>query len=155
MTSPVSSETQSLSQLYETDYLRWLDAMAARLREGAYDALDREHLIEELEAIGRNEKRAAASNLQVLLLHLLKWQYQPQRRTASWSNTIDTHREQLADALEESPSLRNVLAQQLEREYGRARRKATRETGLPEIAFPQQCPYDLASVLDFDWWPED
>jgi len=155
MTSPVSSETQSLSQLYETDYLRWLDAMAARLREGAYDALDRNHLIEELEAMGRNEKRAAASNLQVVLLHLLKWQYQPQRRTASWSDSIDTHRQQLVDALEDSPSLRGVLAELLEREYARARRRAARQTGLSESTFPQQCPYDLASVLDFDWWPED
>ncbi len=89
-----------------------------------------------------------------LLLHLLKWQYQIQRRSDSWLDSITDARTQIELAIEDSPSLRSYPAQQLEQSYQRARRKAAQQTGMPVSVFPEACPYTLELILDQDWLPE-
>jgi len=151
----VSRKAQSLSQLYEADYLRWLDGTVACLREGAYDALDRDHLIEELAAMGRSERRAIRSNTQRLLQHLLKWVYQPERRAESWVGTIVGRRRQILNAFEDSPSLRQDYEREFAQNYQRVRQDAASEARLPLATFPEQCPFDPWQILDPAWWPQE
>jgi hypothetical protein len=88
-----------------------------------------------------------------ILLHLLKWQYQPQRHSDSWLDSINDGRSQIRRKLEDSPSLRGYPAQILDKEYTRARREAARQTGLVLSIFPEFCPYTIAQVIE-DWWPQ-
>ena len=113
-----------------------------------------EYLIEEVEGIGKSERRAIASQLIRLLLHLLKWQYQPQRRSDSWLDSITDSRTQIELAIEDSPSLKSYPTEQLEESYQRARRQAANQTGMLISVFPEECPYSLELVLDEDWLPE-
>ncbi|MEO1447163.1 MAG: DUF29 domain-containing protein, partial [Cyanobacteria bacterium J06635_11] len=96
-------------QSYDQDYVLWLDTTAALLRQGNFAAIDLENLLEELESMGRSEKRALESNLVVVLQHLLKYQYQPDKRTKSWLLSIAEHRRRLRNDLEASPSLKRYL----------------------------------------------
>ena len=127
---------------------------AQLLRERRWHEIDLEHLIEEIEDLGKSERRGIASQLTRLLLHLLKWQYQPQRRSDSWLDSITDARTQIELALEDSPSLKNYPAQQLEQSYERACRQAAKQTGMPLSVFPQECPYSLELVLEEGWLPE-
>ena len=138
---------------YETDYLRWLDDQAACLRVGAFDQLDREHLYEELESMSRSERRQLRNRLIVLVLHLLKLGYQPDRRSRSWSITVVTQRVDIKLLLRDSPSLRPTLSATLDEIYDAARREAAQETGLALGHFPPRCPFTLEQVLDDDYWP--
>lgn len=138
---------------YEADYLRWLDATLAQLRQGDYAGVDWEHLLEELEDMGRRERRSLESNLIIVLLHLLKWQFQPERRSGSWESSIIEHRRRLRRALEDSPSLKPYCLEVLTSCYEVARDRARAETGLPLITFPGNCPYDLAQALDPQFLP--
>jgi hypothetical protein len=140
---------------YDQDLYAWAMSNAQRLREGRLAEIDAENIAEELEAMGRSERRQLLSRLSVLVAHLLKWRHQPERRSRSWRNTIVTQREDLLDLLAESPSLRPDLAGRLERAYARARRLAENETGLPPSVFPAECPFDLEEVVDGDFWPEE
>jgi len=144
--------TEHLS--YDTDYLRWLDDQMQHLRAGSLDQIDREHLLEELEAMSRSERRQLRNRLLVLVMHLLKRRYQPQRRSRSWSVTVITQRVDIGLLLRDSPSLRPTLADTLTAVYPQARREAAQETGLPLTSFPAQCPFALADVLGEDYWPE-
>jgi len=111
------------------------------------------NLIAEVEDLGKSERRGISSQLTRLLLHLLKWQYQPQRRSDSWLDSITDARTQIALAIEDSPSLRTYPAQQLEESYQRARRQAATQTDLDISTFPTLCPYSLTLVLAEDWLP--
>jgi hypothetical protein len=144
--------TERLS--YETDYLRWLDDQMQHLRAGSLDQIDREHLLEELESMSRSERRQLRNRLIVLVMHLLKMRYQPDRRSRSWSVTIITQRVDIDLVLRDSPSLRPTLADTLTAVYPQARREAAQETGLPLASFPEQCPFALTEVLAEDYWPE-
>ena len=139
---------------YESDYLRWLDDQANYLRAGAFDQLDREHLLEELEAMSRSERRQLRNRLIILVLHLLKLCYQPDRRSRSWSVTVVTQRVDIKLLLRDSPSLRPTLAAILDEIYDHARREAAQETGLGLSRFPANCPFTLEQVLDEDYWPD-
>lgn len=138
---------------YEQDLNLWARQTADLLRERRWQDIDRAHLIEELEELSRSEKRVIASRLIRLLLHLLKWDYQPQRRSDSWLDSITDARVQIALAIQDSPSLRSYPAEQLAACYPRARRSAIRQNGLPAQRFPEDCPYALEQVLDEDWLP--
>ena len=107
--------------LSEVDYYAWLVEQAAHLRAHRVNELDYEALVEELEDMGRSERRAVESHLKNLLLHLLKWSRQTKRRSRSWRDSIDTSRDALTDLLDDSPSLRPYLPVFLERQYPRAR----------------------------------
>ena len=138
---------------YETDYLQWIEITAERLRRHNYDDVDWENLIEEIEDMGRSERRRLESNLIVLLLHLLKWQYQPERRSGSWESSIIEHRRRIKKALKESPSLKPYLEKIFAESYTEAVKQATAETGLPLEMFPQS-PYKLAAVIDDQFLPQ-
>ncbi len=139
---------------YEQDLVRWARETAELIREGSWQAVDVEHLAEELEDLSKSERRAIASQLVRLLLHLLKWQYQPERRSDSWIDSITDARLQIELAIQDSPSLRPYPAWVLAQSYQRARRSAAMQTGRPLATFPENCPYRLAEILDEDWRPD-
>jgi hypothetical protein len=143
----------SLGQLYEQDYFRWLEETAHLLRSGHLEKLDVGNLADEIEDMGRNEKRAVESNLEIVLMHLLKWQYQPERRSNSWQLTIFEHRKRLAKLFRDSPSLRNYYAQVFGECYQNARKMAAIETGLPLETFSPDPPFDEEEVLNSDYLP--
>jgi Domain of unknown function DUF29 len=136
------------------DFNSWITQTTQLLRENRWHEVDVAHLIEEMEDLGKSERRGIASQLTRLLLHLLKWQYQPQRRSDSWLDSITDARTQIELALEDSPSLGNYPTEQLEESYQRARRQAAKQTRLEISAFPNACPYSVALVLADDWLPE-
>lgn len=141
-----------MSVTYTADFNLWIQQTAQLLREHRWQEIDLEHLIEEIEDLGKSERRGIVSQLTRLLLHLLKWQYQPQRRSDSWLDSITDARTQIELALEDNPSLKGYPAEQLEQSYQRARGQATKQTGMPLTVFPKTCPYSLESVLE-DWLP--
>jgi Domain of unknown function DUF29 len=141
------------SSLYSTDYAGWVEQTVELLRQGRLNEVDLEVLIEEVEDLGKSQRQALKSNLRVLLMHLLKWQYQPERQSNSWRSTIREHRNRILDILEDSPSLRNVLAESLDQCYRQARLQAADETDLEIKVFPEQCPYVNAQILNEDFLP--
>ena len=143
-----------MSEKYLADFNSWIDQTAQLLRERRWHEIDVPHLIEEVEGLGKSERRGIASQLTRLLLHLLKWQYQPQRRSDSWLDSITDARTQIELAIEDSPSLRSYPAEQLEESYQRARRQAARQTSVEISMFPDLCPYSPELVLAEDWLPE-
>jgi hypothetical protein len=140
-------------KLYDRDYLQWLETTVDCLRSQHYHQVDWEHVIEEIEARSRRERKAMQSNLTVLFLHLLKWQYQPEFRSGSWKGSIVEHRQRILDDLEESPSLKGYLGAVWEQAYGKAIVRASAETGLAIASFSACCPYGAEQVLDFDFLP--
>lgn len=138
---------------YEQDFYRWTQEQANLLREGRLSSIDVDHLIEELETMGARERRELTNRLKVLLAQLLKWRYQPQRRSRSWRATIDEQRLSLDDLLDDNPSLRSMLDGQLGKAYRLGRLLAIKETDLDEDIFPSACPFTLADVLAKDRYP--
>ena len=148
---PVTEEHPSL---YERDFCLWLERQAAVLREGRLDGLDVANLLEEIEDMGRSDRKAIKSNLVVVLLHLLKQEFQPKRRSRSWLDSILEHRQRLRDDLAESPSLRSHLDAVFPDAYADARARAIVQTGLSAQSFPQTSPYTLAQTLDPEFLPD-
>jgi hypothetical protein len=143
-----------MSATYTADFNLWIEQTTQLLRSHRWHEIDVEHLIEEVEGLGKSERRAIASQLTRLLLHLLKWQYQPQPRSDSWLDSITDSRTQIELAIEDSPSLKSYPTEQLQESYQRARRQAAKQTDILLSVFPEECPYFLESVLDEDWLPE-
>ncbi len=139
--------------LYEQDFYAWANEQAGLLRAGKLSEADIEHIAEEIESMGKGEKRELASRLTVLLLHLLKWQYQPGRRGASWQATIRVQRRDLAVHMADNPSLKSLLPQVIGQAYGSAIIEAGVETGLLETTFPTVCPWSFEQISDPDFWP--
>ena len=140
--------------LYERDFYLWLEQQAGLLREGRSSELDVANLLEEIESMGRKDKKAIKSNLVIVLLHLLKHELQPKRRSRSWLDSILEHRQRLRDDLAESPSLRGHLEVVYPDAYADARARAITQTGLSERAFPQTSPYTLEQALDPQFLPD-
>lgn len=140
--------------LYETDFHAWTQRTAELLRTGRFDAVDIEHAAEEIDDMGKREAKELNSRVRVLLVHLLKWQLQPRKRSRSWATTIAEQRDAIADDLVESPSLRRWLSDHLAESYRRAVRRAVIETGLARERFPTRCPYSVDQILDEDFLPE-
>ena len=138
---------------YEEDFVAWLEDQAGRARRGEVEGLDLENIAEELEGLARSDRREIRSRLTVLLTHLLKCLAQPQKRSSSWLETIAEQRDGIAQLIEDSPSLRAFPAEVLDRAFPAARRKAARQTRLPEREFPERCPFDIEAVLDPRWLP--
>lgn len=139
---------------YDQDFHAWLLDSSRSMRERRWDQLDVEHLVDELEAMAKSEKRELLNRLSVLLMHLLKWQYQAPKRTRSWRNTITTQRMDLLDLLDDSPSLRPYLTEKLAAAYTKAKIKAENETGIDQQRFPCDCPYTVEQILAQDYLPE-
>jgi Domain of unknown function DUF29 len=138
---------------YETDFDAWAQQQAAALRAKDWAALDIEHLAEEVEELRKSERRAVRSQLRRLMSHLLKWHYQPQRRSESWQSTIVDARRLLADDLEDNLSVARELTVLADWAYPRARREAAKDTGRPLATFPEACPWALEQVLDEAFLP--
>lgn len=143
-----------MNSSYDQDYYLWFTEQASILRNGMWRQVDVEHLAEELEDMGKREKRVLRSRTVVLLAHLLKYAYQPEQRSSSWKGTIREQRKQLESLLRDSPSLKATLLEELEDSYISARLLASGETGLAEAAFPLACPLTLEQLLDEHYWPE-
>ena len=142
------------SSLYERDFSLWLEQQAGLLRAGRLDQLDVANLLEEIEAMGRKDRKAIRSNLVVLLTHLLKHQFQPDQRSGSWRGSIVEHRRRLRYDFEESPSLRAHAAEVFAHAYADAREQASAETALPLESFPETSPYTLEQALDAGFMPD-
>jgi hypothetical protein len=136
------------SDLYDEDHLAWLEQQADHLRAGQLDRLDVAHLIEELEEMGGSQRRELKSRLEILLLHMLKRDAQPRRRTRSWQSTIVEQRARIEDLLEQSPSLRHGLEEVAQKAFAVAVTRAAIETGLKRSALPAALPYPLAAILE-------
>jgi hypothetical protein len=135
---------------YETDFAAWADEMAAALRAGRLDEVDLENVAEEIEGLARAERRAVRSQLQRLMMHLLKYKIQPERAGKSWQNSIESARDKIRDELEDSPSLRRHLEGSLERVYRLAVAQALREARQGEKGrkpLPEHCPWNLDELL--------
>jgi len=140
--------------LYETDFYGWIQSQVAALRAGQLGALDRDNLIEEIDDMGKRQKQELRSRLTVLLIHLLKWQYQPMLQGKSWASTIKIQRFEIKGHLADNPSLKHGLDEIFGRAYQGAILGAEHETGLPAAAFPPECPWTFEQVLDDVFWPE-
>ncbi|MDX2180471.1 MAG: DUF29 domain-containing protein [Bryobacteraceae bacterium] len=139
--------------LYERDHTAWADETAARVRAVEFEQIDWEALSEEIDELAGRNRRELASRLSQLLMHLLKWQFQPEKRSRSWQLSIAMQRNEIRLVLRQSPSLRREVEPEMREEYPAAARLAAIETGLPEKAFPVEPPFIVEQVLDDDFLP--
>lgn len=138
---------------YEVDFHAWTQEQAEFLRAGKFDQLDLENLAEEIESLGRQERQELRSRLAVLVGHLLKWQFQPTGRGASWRATLKEQRRAIQRLLKENPSLQPYLIEAVADSYDGAVALAIRETGLEE--FPETCPYRVDQITSEGFFPAD
>lgn len=141
--------------LYETDFNLWLKETVNLLRKGEVEKLDLENLAEEIEDMGNSRKDALESNLIRVLQHLLKWKYQPQKRTNRWKASITEHSLRLNKAFKKSPSLKPYFESVFADCYQDARLITAQETGLDIGIFPDICPFIQTDVLNPQYLPED
>lgn len=141
------------AQEYDKDFYAWAIHNAQLLREGKMSKVDIEHVAEEIESMGKSERRELINRLAVLLAHLLKWKYQPLKQSKSWEHTIKEQRYELIDLLDESPSLKYELEKQLSRAYQKALMLAEKETGFEKM-FPKKCPFSLKQSLNKEFFPK-
>ena len=135
-----------MSSLYEQDYAHWAEIMAEKLQQKHFQELDIENLVEEIKDLSKRERDKLLSSIRLILHHLLKWDYQPQKRSRSWQITIQRERNNIELYLEDSPSLKKYLCDEwLKKMYPNASLDATQETGLD---FPKDCPYQVQQVLE-------
>lgn len=142
-----------MADLYDSDFYAWATRQAALLRQQDLDAVDFDHIAEEIEALGRSERREAINRLAVLMAHLLTWRLQPGGRGTSWRATIREHRLQLARLFADNPSLRAILVQLTDGAWPQAVLIAVRETMLEDSHFPANCPWEAETILDDGYWP--
>ena len=147
-------EGEVSNSLYDRDFYAWANRQAALLRAGRLSEADIENIAEEIESMGRSEKRELVGRLTVLLLHLLRWQFQPGLRSASWRLSIENTRCQLEDHLNDNPSLKAQLDQAMRSAYRRATNEASVETGFQRSTFPPECAFTYNQAMNPDFWPE-
>ena len=145
------------AELYDQDFYAWCLTTATLIRQGKWHDVDPEALAEEVESLGKSQQRELASRLDVLVMHLLKWQYQPARRQEghSWRSTIRTQRRELRRLLQQNPSLVPQVTPVIVEGYEDVLLEASDETRLPLATFPPTCPWQTEQVLDADFWPEE
>ena len=138
---------------YETDIVAWANEQAHLVRAGQFELLDLEHIAEEIEDVGKSEQRELANRMALLMAHLLKRQFQPERQGRSWQITIRNQRRAIALHLKQVPSLKLKLndAEWLEVVWGDAVYQASKETGLD--SFPEACPWSIENILIDGWVP--
>lgn len=140
--------------LYDSDFYAWTHQQAALLRAGRFGEADIANIVEEIETLGRSEKRELVSRLTVLLMHLLKWRFQPALRGRSWRLTIQGQRLELARHMRDNPSLKSRLPEALADAFDSARVDAARQTGLEPADFPDKCPWSYDEIIEDAFWPE-
>lgn len=141
---------------YQTDLAAWALEQARLIRAGVLSQLDLENIADEIESVGKTEKRELTSRMAVLIAHLLKWRYQPKRRGRSWQLTIAIQRTEAADVLKDSPSLKNKFSdlEWVELVWMKAVSQAVKETRLPFSTFPAECPWTFDQIMDAKFWPD-
>lgn len=142
---PVQRDTARAA--YEADFYSWSMQQAELVREGRWTALDRENIAEEIESLGREQFNKLESAIRVLLLHILKWDHQPGKRSRSWALSIKEQRLQLEDVLADNPGLKPRINEAIARAYRKAVVAAAKETGLDETAFPETCAYSYEDIV--------
>lgn len=143
----------SAGELYERDFYTWALRQAELVRARRLEELDLENVAEELESLGKEQAHKLQSAFRVLLLHLLKWRYQPQRRSRSWRGTIVRERTNVEEVLEGNPGLKPRTTELFAAAYRGARKEAAAETGLSLARFPEASPFTLSEALDEAFWP--
>ncbi len=141
--------------LYDQDFYAWTQRQVELMRSGRLAELDIEHLIEEIESLGRQERQELRNRLGVLLGHLLKWHYQPEARSKSWRATIQEQRQEIRRQIEENSSLKPYLSEAIEIGYEKGLSLVDRETPLDPKQLPQSCPFSEAEIFEkpVDWQP--
>ena len=137
----------------DDDFALWAAEQAALVRAGKFDRIDGENVAGELEYLGNSQQHEIESRLAILLAHLLKWEFQPEKRSNSWKATLLEQRSHIAKIIRRSPSLKNHPQTAIPAEYEIAVLSASGETGLPLSAFPETCPYSVTETLDRDFFP--
>jgi Domain of unknown function DUF29 len=142
-----------MATAYETDIIAWSKEQANLLRSGKLSAIDIEHIAEEIEDVGKSEQRELANRMAVLLSHLLKWQYQPERQSGSWQRTIKEQRKAIARRIKNTPSLKTSLndPEWFEDAWGDAVSMTIIETGIS--SFPEICPWTVENIMSDTWLP--
>jgi hypothetical protein len=153
---PASPSGRSAVTPYDKDVILWSQEQARLLRAGRFAELDVEHLADEIEDVGKSEKRELARRMAVLLAHLLKWTHQPQMRTNSWRSTVRDQRRRVALAIKETPSLKAVMRDPVWREdtWLDGRAQAQKETGLAAEDLLEVCPWTMDQAAEESFWPE-
>lgn len=149
----IETSISLLNELYDEDYCLWLENTAELLEKGDFHKLDIANLIEEIQDMSKREKKSLESNLEILLMHLLKYKYQPEKQTNSWRYTIIEHRNRIAKSFQYSPSLKRHCENRFFECYQVARKFAANETGLSIDIFPEYCVWKLEQVLDDNYLP--
>ena len=142
------------TSLYETDFYAWTQLQARLIKEKQLAQVDLENIAEELESMGKSEKRELESRLVVLIMYLLKWQFQPKRRNKSWRSTINTQRDELERLIRLSPSLKHIIYESITRAYSSARYHFEDETSINKEILPDNCQYTFEQIMDKKYWPE-
>lgn len=137
----------------DDDFALWAAEQAALVRAGKFDRVDIENVVEELESLGRGERYEIRSRMEVLIQHLLNWEYQPEKRSNSWKATIAEQRVRIARIIRESPSLKSYPAKEIGGSFIIGKNDAITQTGLPETAFPDVCVYTVEQILDPMFFP--
>ncbi len=138
---------KNIQKEYESDFYAWTIHNVKLLKQGKISEIDIEHIAEEIESMGKSEKRELINRLALLMAHLLKWQFQSARRSKSWTVTIKNQRRELLELLEESPSLKKELEEKFKYAYEKAVGLVSAETGIGEEEFPKSSPFTLKDCL--------
>lgn len=138
---------------HDEDFFLWTQHQAALIRARQFDLVDWENVALEIEAVGSRERRELGTRLKILMMHLLKWQFQPEKRSRSWRSTINDQRDEIEQLLDEDPSLRREIEALIGKRYRIARANAAGETGLALRTFPLRCPYAADQILDDSYFP--
>jgi len=136
------------SGAYDADFFAWANEQAGLLRAGRLSEADIEHIAEEIESMGKTEKRELINRLKVLMVHLLKWQFQPGGRCTSWRLTVEEQRREVVDHLADNPSLKAKMDEVILSAYAGAILAAARETNLELSLFPTTCPWPFDQIVD-------
>lgn len=144
---------RTTANLYENDFFAWTQEQAKYIKDRAFEKLDLTHLFEEIESMGAKEKSELKNRMAQLMMHLLKWKYQPARQCRSWQNTIYDQREELQDLLSDNPSLNSKINEYFVKSYKKAVREAVSETGLDDSLFPKECEWSITEILSDDFLP--
>ena len=153
---PRPAGKQAAATAYDKDVILWSQEQARLLRAGRFAELDIEHLADEIEDVGKSEKRELANRMAVLLAHLIKWSRRPENRTNSWRATVAHQRKRIALALKETPSLKTIMRDRdwQESVWLDAVAQPSKETGLPEEDLPELSPWTMEQAADAEFWPE-
>lgn len=154
MSLPTKPIPASATTAYEQDFYAWTQEQALKLRTRRLKELDVENIAEELESMGRSERQTLISRLTVLLAHLLKWRFQPQRRGKSWRASIKEQRLKLAEHLDDNPSLRAILDEAVIKAYRYGVLDVVKQTPFDETDLPDTCPFTLEQIFDENYWPD-